>query len=269
MIEIYDHSSTPIREDALRVFAFEELLGREVGEQGQPVIHFWRHAGACILGLRDRQLPDAEAAMDALRADGYDVIVRHSGGAAVPLDAGVLNVSVVFPHGAGQMDFKDDFQWFADVIIRACARVGVLGVAIGEIAGSYCPGAYDLSVDGRKFCGIAQRRQTKSTIVHAFVLVEGDAEARAGVAKRYYDVATATGLVPEADYPRVEPTSLRSLAAWEPGLTVAAMQQALVESFANAIGKGLRPDIRADWRFAPEAIDEMAASLRQRHDRNK
>lgn len=269
MIEIYDHSSTPIREDALRVFAFEELLGREVGEQGQPVIHFWRHSGACILGLRDRQLPQAEVAMEALRADGYDVIVRHSGGAAVPLDAGVLNVSVVFPHAAGQVDFKDDFQWFADVIIRACARVGVLGVAIGEIAGSYCPGAYDLSVDGRKFCGIAQRRQTKATIVHAFVLVEGDAEARAAVAKRYYDVATAEGLVPEADYPRVEPTSLRSLAAWEPGLTVAAMQQALVESFANAIGKGLRPNIRADWRFTPEAVDEMTEALRQRHDRNK
>ena len=32
-----------------------------------------------------------------LRSLGYDTAVRHSGGAAVPLDAGVVNLSLILP----------------------------------------------------------------------------------------------------------------------------------------------------------------------------
>lgn len=56
----------------------------------------------------------------------------------------------------------------------------------GQIEGSYCPGDYDLSMGGRKFCGIAQRRQLKALAVQAFVNAEGRSQDRTEVVNEFY-----------------------------------------------------------------------------------
>jgi octanoyl-[GcvH]:protein N-octanoyltransferase len=181
--------ATGVRErDILFPFALDEVIGREVGEGRMPLIHIWRHPRAFVMGLRDRRLPGADKAMNWLREQGYDVAVRNSGGAAVPLDPGVVNLSVILPNPERSLDFRQDFVVMADLIKGALQGSGVR-VAAGEIAGAYCPGDYDLSVDGRKFCGIAQRRLTKAYIVQAFVVVEGSGEERRRLVRRFYDIA--------------------------------------------------------------------------------
>jgi octanoyl-[GcvH]:protein N-octanoyltransferase len=62
-------------------------------------------------------------------------------------------------------------------------------VAKGEIKGSYCPGDYDLSISGRKFCGIAQRRQAHAFAVQAFVVVRGSGRSKAELARSFYQIA--------------------------------------------------------------------------------
>lgn len=85
-------------QDMLIPFAFEEMLCRDVGAgQVPPVLHLWSHPGGVALGLRDSRLPRAGAAMQALEEQGIRTAVRHSGGAAVPLDAGIINVSLLLP----------------------------------------------------------------------------------------------------------------------------------------------------------------------------
>ena len=42
-----------------------------------------------------------------------------------------------------------------------------------EIVGSYCPGSYDLSIDGKKFAGISQRRMKNGIAVQIYLCVEG------------------------------------------------------------------------------------------------
>jgi octanoyl-[GcvH]:protein N-octanoyltransferase len=180
-------------QDVAYSFAIDELLGREVGGGGAPICHLWRHPRAFAIGARDGRLPGASDAARRLRSAGYSVLVRHSGGAAVPLDAGVTNVSLVLPiDGSRTQNYLADFEKMFLTIGRALSFYGIR-IAKGEIAGSYCPGDYDLSVDGLKFCGIAQRRQLKAMIIQAFVLVEGSGSERAELVKSFYDERAPSG----------------------------------------------------------------------------
>jgi octanoyl-[GcvH]:protein N-octanoyltransferase len=254
---VFDHSIESLTDDALLPFAFEELLCREIGDGAQSSIHFWRHEHACILGMRDRQLPDAEGGISELQSRGYDVAVRHSGGAAVPLDSGVLNFSIVMPMHAGQISFQEDFERMAQVIGQATSRfAGLPPVVVGEVSGSYCPGSYDLSVDGRKFAGIAQRRQTKAHIVHAFILVCGDALGRAQDVRNYYDIA---GEGRALSYPHVDPTTMVSLAEHDATITVEDFKQALLDVLP--IG-----EIYTSWSFSEHQLKVVQATLQQRYD---
>ncbi|MBD3920615.1 lipoate--protein ligase family protein [Paenibacillus sp. PR3] len=180
--------------DPLHSFALDELLCRQVGEGGPPIIHLWRHPGAFILGQRDNRLPHVETALQQLAVRHYHTAVRNSGGAAVPLDRGVVNVSLIVPidGSASGMRFNHDFERMYELISLALSFTGSR-VDKGEIAGAYCPGDYDLSIDGRKFCGIAQRRQAKALIVQAFVVAEGSGSERAALVRAFYDAAAGTG----------------------------------------------------------------------------
>ena len=48
-----------------------------------------------------------------------------------------------------------------------------------EIVGSYCPGSYDLSIKGKKFAGISQRRIRKGVAVQIYLCVNGSGSERA------------------------------------------------------------------------------------------
>lgn len=254
---VFDHSANPLVNDPLLPFAFEELLCRDIGNGGQPSLHFWRHAQACILGMRDRQLPYASEGIAALQARGYQVAVRHSGGAAVPLDQGVLNFSIVLPMRAGQVSFQEDFERMAQVITQAASTfAGVPPIVVGEISGSYCPGGFDLSVEGRKFVGIAQRRQTKAHIVHAFILINGDAAARAQDARDYYDIAGKDSLTA---YPQVNPKTMVSLVELDASITIEGFKQALLHAFFTE-------EIQTSWLYEPTQLKQMQETLQQRYD---
>ena len=118
---LLDTSAVILDGEALLPFVVEELECREIGKGAQPLIHIWRHRKACILGLRDRRLPRAREAMDWLEQQGYAVAVRNSGGAAVPLDEGVLNLSLILPNHSGTVKLHEDFTMMAGLISSTSA----------------------------------------------------------------------------------------------------------------------------------------------------
>ncbi|WP_235941207.1 lipoate--protein ligase family protein [Paenibacillus puerhi] len=203
-----DRSGDFSEPDILYPFALEELLCRYVGEGGPPLIHMWRHPRAFVMGLRDSRLSSAAEASRSLEQAGYSVAVRNSGGAAVPLDLGVVNVSLIGRKPAGRIDFHDDFERMYELIALALQEAGG-AVAKGEIEGAYCPGDFDLSIGGRKFCGIAQRRQQHAYVVQAFVVVEGSGAEKAALARSFYELAAAGSA--DAVYPQVREESMASL----------------------------------------------------------
>jgi octanoyl-[GcvH]:protein N-octanoyltransferase len=250
--------------DVTDAFAWDEVACRKTGSgELPPLVRIWRHPRALVLGLRDRRLPYAGKAMETLRQEGFSVGVRNSGGAAVPLDSGVVNISLVLPYVQGaRMDFHQEFRLMAKLIADA-VKPWSSEVQAGEIRGSFCPGDYDLALSGRKFCGIAQRRQLKACVISAFVLVEGSGEARGQLAQRFYK--EATGGASHTDDPGVVPDSMASLQE------LAGVPSA--EDFVDSLRKLLGAEEAAgkdgtgtfDLVKRPE-LDSMRDELKRRYD---
>lgn len=79
-----------------------------------------------------------------------------------------------------------------------------------EIVGSYCPGSYDLSIDGKKFAGISQRRMKNGIAVQIYLCVEGSGSERAELIKRFYE-AGLKGEETKFQYPDIKPDVMASL----------------------------------------------------------
>jgi len=224
-IVILDESHQLHSYDPMMSFAKDELLCKQAAQHNITICRIWRHPNAFILGQQDARLPNAKQAMDWLQDNHYMPIVRNSGGAAVPLDEGVVNISLIFPNDENG-GYRDDFEKMYQLIAAALTPIGAV-VQKGEVIGAYCPGDYDLSIAGRKFCGIAQRRQLKAYCVQAFVIASGSGKHRTGLVRRFYEIAG--GGDPNAKHPQVTDESTASLAE----LTL--LEPPAHESFTEAV----------------------------------
>lgn len=268
---LLDRTDNLAHQDVLYHFALDELLCRLTGEGGPAICHLWRHPRAFVMGVRDSRLPEALQGEAHLRYLGYDTAVRHSGGAAVPLDAGVVNLSLILPFSSAgpAPDFHQDFEIMVELIREALRGTG-RNVDTGEIAGAFCPGTFDLSIGGLKFCGIAQRRQRKAFIIQAFIIAEGSGSERARLVRSFYDIA-AEGADPK-HYPLVEADSTASLEE----LTNIGIGFDAVRQFTAAVkgvirgwqaGKDLAEAASRFTMPGAEDIRIMADQMRQRYKR--
>lgn len=185
---------------ALLPFIEQEAMSLYSRAVGIPILHFWRHEHALLLGSRDATLPGVkEVALD-LTKQGIAVAVRPFGGLAVALDLGVVNVSMIIPY---PLNLDETFWMFAKWLQESCMQEG--NVTIGEVDGAYCPGRFDLAIHGVKFAGIAQRRIQDVAIVSAFVNVVHTGNDREGLVETFYRKAIYT----QKEWPQFVPTIVR------------------------------------------------------------
>jgi len=193
--QILDESGTVATGPLQEQFETDQRLLREVAAgQRPPTVRLWRHRGALALGYRDTRLPGWREAADRIAARGFAVAVRPSGGLAVPLDPGVLNISLFYPDPTGAVEpgFRAMHR-----LLAACLRSLGLEPRVGEVPGGYCPGRSDMSVGGRKVAGVSQRRTRGAAGVMAFLLVEGEGAARGWLAAEFYRLAARAGGAPD------------------------------------------------------------------------
>ncbi len=79
-----------------------------------------------------------------------------------------------------------------------------------EIVGSYCPGSYDLSIEGRKFAGISQRRIRQGIAVQIYLCIEGSGSERAELIRDFYQVSLKDEKT-KFVYPEINPSVMASL----------------------------------------------------------
>ena len=264
---ILDRMNELTESDPLYPFALDELLCRHTGKGGPAICHLWRQPRSFIIGMRDSRLENAEKGRQWLASQDYQVALRNSGGAAVPLDLGVVNISLILPKDQ-QADnhFHRDFELMYTLIQNALFHTG-MHVDKGEIQGAYCPGDYDLSIGGRKFCGIAQRRQAHAYIIQAFVIAEGSGQERVELVKGFYD--QAAGESPTDHYPLVTDDSTASLEELTPIGSDAA------STFAEAVKHIIRErqttqslSDAVNRLYLPKAseVRDMAETMRRRYE---
>lgn len=204
----WDQSLSAKNRSALESFAADDLLCELVGSgQSVPAIRTWVHDDTVVLGIQDHRLPHIDDANRLLKERGYTPIVRNSGGLAVVLDAGVLNISVVLSEEESSIDIPEGYEMMLELVRMLFPEADIDAY---EIVGSYCPGSYDLSIGGRKFAGISQRRIRKGIAVQVYLCVEGSGSERAELIRDFYE-AGLKGEETKFAYPSIEPETMASL----------------------------------------------------------
>ncbi|WP_419954960.1 lipoate--protein ligase family protein [Neobacillus niacini] len=233
---IIDQSTAGRHFQALQSFGIDDTLCASIGSGKAPATaRTWVHDNTIVLGIQDTKLPFLKEGRQFLREQGYQSIVRNSGGLAVVLDEGVLNISLILPESEKGIDINRgyDTMWqlvenmFADFNKRIEAR---------EIVGSYCPGSYDLSINGRKFAGISQRRLKKGVAVQIYLCVNGSGSGRAEVIKQFYEIAKKEQPT-KFTYPEIVPEVMASLSELlETPLTISDCLLRLLNQLKNNTG---------------------------------
>ncbi|MER2154128.1 MAG: biotin/lipoate A/B protein ligase family protein [Solibacillus sp.] len=209
MWRFIDQSISANKRSPLESFAMDDTLCHLVGQKmTNSTIRTWVHHDAVVLGIQDHRLPYIEQGMDTLKNSGYDPIVRNSGGLAVVLDAGVLNISIVLNEDK-PLSINNAFEMMVALIRQLFPEIATK-IEAYEIVGSYCPGSYDLSIGGQKFAGISQRRMKNGIAVQIYLCVEGSGSERAELIKCFYENGLQ-GEKTKFEYPDIKPEVMASL----------------------------------------------------------
>ncbi|GEO70249.1 lipoate--protein ligase family protein [Levilactobacillus acidifarinae] len=202
--------TTPIPADQKNLaFGYTNALLDFVAELGQPILHFWEMTPTVILGLKDKRLPDLPAAIRAVQAHGYNWVLRNSGGLAVVADAGVLNVSLFSPLTSPPVSVDAAYAQMMALVRQAWPE---LTIDHFEVTRSYCPGDYDLSVNGQKIAGLSQRRNPHAMVTMLYLSVDGDQTSRGRLVQDFYRAGLA-GHPNQWGFPDVDPAVMTTTAA--------------------------------------------------------
>lgn len=205
-----------------------------------PVIHLWVYDKAFYLGRRDAKLPRLETALRQFGRQGYGCVLRSSGGACVPLDAGVLNLACLLPDTSLSIDAF--FQLVSELL-----RVGLRDygeISFGEVTGSYCVGDYDFAIGGKKIGGMAQRRTRSGSILQLCINVEE--QPRGQVMETFYQLAGLDEMAQHKPIPCMDGSTIGSIA----GLTGKDVR-------VTDVKERLLAALRSHWpiEIAPFSVD--------------
>lgn len=236
----YDQSISAKQRSPLESFATDDTLCQLVGQlMSPPTIRTWVHEASVVLGIQDHRLPYVQQGMELLESRGYHPIVRNSGGLAVVLDEGVLNISIVLSEQKESLSINDGYDVMVELVKGLFPEIAEK-IEAYEIVGSYCPGSYDLSIDGKKFAGISQRRLRQGVAVQIYLCIEGSGSQRAALIRDFYEESLQQEETKFA-YPQIVPEVMASLAELvDPHLTVEAVVIRL-QQLLNQLAEEVRP----------------------------
>lgn len=259
----YDQSISAKNSSPLESFAVDDTLCQLVGQlESPPTVRTWVHDASVVLGIQDHRLPYVQQGMQYLQSKGYHPIVRNSGGLAVVLDTGVLNISIVLSEQTEALSINDGYDVMV-AFVKALFPEVAEKIKAYEIVGSYCPGSYDLSIDGKKFAGISQRRLRQGVAVQIYLCIEGSGAERAELIRDFYEVSLKNEET-KFVYPKIDPQVMASLSELiDPMLTVEAVLVRLQQVLQN-----FSDEVRAE-PLHNEELELYAFYLQRIFERNK
>ncbi|MBY6037416.1 lipoate--protein ligase family protein [Fictibacillus nanhaiensis] len=260
---LIDQSTLGPSFDARQSFAIDDTLCTSIGSGNSPATaRTWVHHQTIVLGIQDTRLPYLKDGIQFLEDQGYRVIVRNSGGLAVVLDEGVLNLSLILLEKEGTIDINQGYDTMKELVEHLLKPYGVSFEAY-EIIGSYCPGSYDLSIGGKKFAGISQRRMRGGVAVQIYLCVNGSGSERASVIGEFYKRGLQ-GATTKFQYPEIQPEVMASLAELlGVSLSVADIHAALL----NALHKN--SELFYSGQLSAEESELLPGNIQRMWDRNE
>lgn len=155
---IVNNSNNPHYNLAFEEYCFKQL---EINPDEDYVI-LWINGPAIIVGKNQNTLEEINK--DYTDANDIKIVRRITGGGAVYHDLGNLNFSILtLDTGEG----KIDFQKYNIPIVNSLQKLGV---------NCELSGRNDMTIDGKKFSGIAQSVWKKRVLNHGTLLFDTDLE---------------------------------------------------------------------------------------------
>lgn len=158
MIESFETSLKNLYENV----AFDEALLEEAESNGKNYLRFWELPSYCVVLGASRPLTD-DVYIDVCKAQQISVLRRCSGGGTVLLGPGCLNYSLVL-----QTKRAPELQSITTTTCYLLNQIkSALSPLLHEIA---IKGTSDLTFNGLKFSGNAQRRKLNTILFHGTLL---------------------------------------------------------------------------------------------------
>jgi lipoate-protein ligase A len=163
--------------------AVDEAILRAVAAGSvPPTLRFYAWDPACLsLG---RAQPVADVDLPALRAAGFDLVRRPTGGKAI-LHVDELTYSVVVPQEDPRVagGIVESYRRLSTGLVRGLERLGIADLVADQrvenrrLEGPVCfevPSDYEITVGGRKLVGSAQMRARGVVLQHGALPLYGD-----------------------------------------------------------------------------------------------
>lgn len=177
-------------------------LGLAVAHDAAPTFRLWENHPALVVSRHDMRLPYMAKAAEHMRNAGWPVLTRETGGSAVAMGPGVLNVSLVLPRSlvTSAAGYAMDMVYH---LLCEPIRLALLTLDIptrfGNVPGAFCDGRFNLVAGGKKIAGTAQASRANIAasannregyvLAHAALLVDSDTRRLTDIVNRFYYIA--------------------------------------------------------------------------------
>ncbi|MFC5694675.1 biotin/lipoate A/B protein ligase family protein [Pseudomonas sp. GCM10022186] len=175
--------------------AERQLLDRvHAGEEEWGVL-FWRPSDfAVVMPRRLSRLPGFLAADIGCAALGWPIALRDTGGEPVPQSPAVLNVALAYAVPAQEDEQGRIEAAYLRLCEPICQWLRGLGLVpgLGEVAGAFCDGRFNVTLGRRKLVGTAQRWRRRAAdgrmvvLVHGAILLEDQRGIMVEAVNRFY-----------------------------------------------------------------------------------
>lgn len=139
--------------------ARDRELGIDVANGAPPTYRLWVNPPSLAVSRLDTRLAAFADASRKMSAAGWPVVIRDTGGSAVVLGPGVLNLSMVMPRSllAGQPGTAMElvYDWLCEPVRETLSTLGIQ-TSFASVPGAFCDGRFNLVVDNKKIAGTAQ-----------------------------------------------------------------------------------------------------------------
>ncbi len=247
--------------------AVDEAIAQAVAAgESPPTLRFYRWDPPTVSLGRHQPLADVDLA--AIRARGYDLVRRPTGGRAI-LHVDELTYSVAAPADEPRMQggVMDAYLRLSQGLLAGLQILGVAAdkapghVRAGRDLSAACfevPSAYEITAGGRKLIGSAQSRRQGYVLQHGSLPLVGDVTRLVDVLALAED---ARGML-RAQLARRACTLAQALGEDEgsPQVDFLHVAQALAQGFAQALDLELVPG-----QLTPQETREAARLIREKY----
>lgn len=211
---VFEEQVNPLKDQESVALAYQESFLRyllQLNNQdhlNKPygILHFYPiFKPSVFLGAKDKLLNNFSAGVAFLEREGYTLSIRPHGGLGVVEDDGILNFAIVTDNRFVSLNIDQAFNFSLSTIQSSLNKYN-LTLSAYEITDSYCPGKYDVVIDGKKVGGIAQRRYRDAVTTAAYIGISGDQIKRGQIMQGFYQIAQA-----DDRFPQVNPHSMATL----------------------------------------------------------